>query len=150
MLNTLGDVITWGLIIAALIVVPYKIAKAWLWPIVKDFFVSAPDVMSRSEEDDRPAAPLLLQTDDRQTPRPAQWPKLTPDETLDICKVLRRRGFLRDEARLIFRAFHQPLDNNLWAAAAPDEDTHLTPIAGRPTKAQFEQDPDMAYEAPPR
>lgn len=42
-MQTLGDVITAGLILAALIVVPYKLAKAWLWPYVK------PLIMSRSE-----------------------------------------------------------------------------------------------------
>jgi hypothetical protein len=31
-MQTLGDVITAGMILAALIVVPYKLAKAWLWP----------------------------------------------------------------------------------------------------------------------
>ena len=42
-MQTLGDVVTAGLILAALIVVPYKIAKAWLWPYLK------PLIMSRSE-----------------------------------------------------------------------------------------------------
>lgn len=49
-MQTLGDVITWGLALAALIVVPYKLAKVWLWPVVKQFFVRSPDVMSRSEK----------------------------------------------------------------------------------------------------
>lgn len=38
-MQTLGDVITAGLILAALIVVPYKLVKAWVWP----------SIMSRSE-----------------------------------------------------------------------------------------------------
>jgi hypothetical protein len=42
-MQTLGDVVMAGLIFAALIVVPYKIAKAWLWPAIK------PLIMSRSE-----------------------------------------------------------------------------------------------------
>lgn len=33
-MQTLGDVITALIILAALIVVPYKIAKAWLWPLI--------------------------------------------------------------------------------------------------------------------
>jgi len=62
-MNTLGDLIMAGLIIAAVAIVPYKIAKAWLWPIVRPAFVSlfsgptvnhsgdrAPVVMSRSEK----------------------------------------------------------------------------------------------------
>lgn len=102
------------------------------------------NVMSREQDSDRSAAPLLLQTDDRQTPRQPQWPKLSYDETLDICKALRLRGFSRDEARQLFRAFHQPLDNNLWTQAAPPEDEYITPIAGRSTRAQF--DADYPYE----
>lgn len=42
-MQTLGDVVTAGLILAALIIVPYKLAKAWLWPFVK------PLIMSRFE-----------------------------------------------------------------------------------------------------
>jgi len=38
-MHTLGDVITALIMLAALIVVPYKLAKAWLWPAL----------MSRSE-----------------------------------------------------------------------------------------------------
>ena len=110
---------------------------------------SSANVMSRASDNDRPAAALLLQTDARQTPRQTQWPALTREETLDICKALRQRGFLRDEARLIFRAFHQPLDNNLWTQAAPPEDdAHVTPIVGRRTSAQFETDPELAYHPP--
>ena len=33
-MQTLGDVVMTGLIFAALIVVPYKIAKAWVWPMI--------------------------------------------------------------------------------------------------------------------
>ena len=39
-MQTLGDVVTAGLILAALIVVPYKIAKAWLWPYLKPMIMS--------------------------------------------------------------------------------------------------------------
>ena len=40
MINTLGDVITLGLLLAAAIVVPYKLAKAWVWPHVRPFVMS--------------------------------------------------------------------------------------------------------------
>lgn len=39
-MQTLGDVITAGLILAALIVVPYKLAKAWVWPYVRPLIMS--------------------------------------------------------------------------------------------------------------
>jgi len=149
-MQTLGDAITWGLIIAALIVVPYKIAKAWLWPVVKDFFVSAPDVMSRSEDDDRPVALSALRQTAPTDNRPREVALISRDVMLDMFRLLREYNVPREKARSVLKAAGLPLDNNLWTAAAPDDDTHLTPIAGRPTKAQFEQDPDMAYEAPPR
>lgn len=39
-MQTLGDVITALIILAALIVVPYKLAKAWLWPYVQPLIMS--------------------------------------------------------------------------------------------------------------
>lgn len=39
-MQTLGDVVTAGLILAALIVVPYKVVKAWLWPYIKSVIMS--------------------------------------------------------------------------------------------------------------
>lgn len=39
-MQTLGDVVTAGLILTALIVVPYKLAKAWLWPVIKPMIMS--------------------------------------------------------------------------------------------------------------
>mgnify|MGYP001579838186 FL=1 len=39
-MQTLGDVVTAGLILAALIVVPYKLAKAWLWPYLRPVIMS--------------------------------------------------------------------------------------------------------------
>lgn len=38
-MNTLGEVITVALIAAALIVVPYKLAKAWVWPYLRPLLV---------------------------------------------------------------------------------------------------------------
>lgn len=108
------------------------------------------DVMSRSPIKDAPFVPSPLQTDSRQTADRQQWPKLARDEMLDICKVLRLRGFSREDARQLFRAFHQPLDNNLWTQAAPpDDDEYITPIAGRRTSAKyFEDDPELVYRPP--
>jgi hypothetical protein len=61
-MQTLGDVITALIILAALIVVPYKLAKAWLWPYVK------PLIMSRFEHatvrtSREPAEPIAVFAD---------------------------------------------------------------------------------------
>jgi hypothetical protein len=71
---------------------------------------------------------------------------------LDICTTLRRRGFSRDEARALLNLCGLPLDNNVWAQVPLEqpEPEYTTPIAGRPTSAQFETDPDLAYQPPPR
>lgn len=56
-MQTLGDVIMFVLIGGALIVVPYKLAKAWAWPHVRPFIMSrfAPAPARTSYE---PAEPL--------------------------------------------------------------------------------------------
>lgn len=58
-MQTLGDVVMAGLIIAALIVVPYKLAKAWLWPYVKPVIMSrlGLDVLRTRRE---PAEPMAV------------------------------------------------------------------------------------------
>lgn len=146
-MQTLGDVITWGLIIAALIIVPYKIARAWLWPVVKSFFSSAPVVMSRPAIPDHPVAPLSIQTDEKQIPDRPTISEPSRNEMLDIFRLMRRYGIPREEARPILKAAGLKLDNNLWTAAAPPEDEYTTPIAGRSTKAVF--DADYPYEPVP-
>lgn len=111
---------------------------------------SAPYVMSRSPADDGTYGASPLQTDRRQTTDRPTMLVPTRAEMLDIFKVLRARGVKRDELRGPWRAAGLPLDNNLWTEATPpDDDTHITPIAGRPTRAQFEADPELAYQSPP-
>lgn len=107
-------------------------------------------IMSRSEETHAPSMPSSLQTDGRQTAdrQPAAQP--SRDVMLDTYKRLRKLNMSRDEARTMLKALGLPLDNNLWTQAAPAEDEiiRVTPIAGRPTKAQFETDPELMYQPP--
>lgn len=159
-MSTLGDLIMAGLIIAAVAIVPYKIARAWLWPFikpmmsvlftgpgVKDYQDRAPKIMSREMINDAPSLPSSLETDTRQTPDRPTMPVPTRAEILDIFRVLRKAGVAREALRGPWRAAGLTLDNNLWTEAAPPEDEYTTPIAGRPTRAQF--DADYPYQPPP-
>jgi hypothetical protein len=111
----------------------------------------APEIMSRKPISAAPSMPSSLQTDSRPIPDRRMMPVPMQPEMLDIFKVLRARGVTRTEIVGLWRAAGLPFDNNLWTAAAPDEDdTHITPIAGRPTRAQFDVDPELQYETPPR
>lgn len=158
-MQTLGDVITVALAIVAILVVPYKIAKAWLWPSIKPVVTALftgpsvndnDEIMSRLPISDASSSAAAVRQTPLQTPDRRTIPVPTPTEMLDIFKVLRAAGVNREALRGPWRAAGLPLDNNLWTAAAPPEDTHTTPIAGRRTSAQFEQDPELRYEAPPR
>lgn len=145
-MQTLGDVIMAGLVIAALIVVPYKIVKAWVWPIVKSFFMSSPEVMSRSEDSASHEAPSSHRQTVEQTDRPAVAAEPSREIMLDMFRLMREYGIPRERARPILKAAGLKLDNNLWTEAAPEEE-YTTPIANRPTKAVF--DPDYPYEPVP-
>lgn len=105
----------------------------------------APNVMSRSAQNEGGLAASDLQTDRQTDTRPTRLP---PEVMVDICKDLRAHGYTREQARSLLRKFGQPLDNNLWSPAAPTPDAeHITPIAGRRTDAVF--DADFPYQAPP-
>lgn len=114
------------------------------------------DVMSRPGETPPAHAPSSLdrqQTADRQAPDRPDPRKPTPDELLTLYRLMRKHGVPREEARAALKTNNLPLDNNLWAKAAPPEEEGdvLTPVAGRPTKASYYPDrPDLQYEPPPR
>ena len=113
---------------------------------VKRYVDVRPRVMSRSEENTPPSMPLSPQTDSRQTAdKPAP---VVPGraELLTLFKALRAAGIKRDDIRPALKGVGLPLDNNLWADAAPPEDEHRTPIVGRPTSARFETDADYPYQ----
>lgn len=119
---------------------------------VKDYEDAAPVVMSRSGDAAPEKVPPSLQTDDRQTTDRPMMPVPTPNEMLDIFRVLRAAGVKREALQGAWRAAGLKLDNNLWrdAAPTPAEPVTVTPIAHRPTNAQFQSDPEFAYEPPPR
>jgi len=108
-------------------------------------------VMSRDPISDAPSTvSAAMRQTGTQTPDRRMIPAPTREQMLDIFKVLRAANIKRETIAGPWRAAGLPLDTNLWSAAAPDDDTHITPIAGRRTSAQFESDPDYPYVAPPR
>jgi hypothetical protein len=138
----------------------------WLWffvvrPILEDWgVVTKPETVNDYEEDasvvmsraqqsapEHPAS--SLQTDARQTPDRPMIAKPTPEQMLDIFKVLRIYGVKREAIAKAWRAAGLPLDTNLWTDAAPpapDDPPTLTPIARRPTSAKFHEDePELQY-----
>ena len=113
---------------------------------VKRYIAVERPVMAREDETQPVYLPSALQTDNRQTtdkPAPAVPSR---DVMLNSHKLLRKYGIPREEARLMYKSLGLPLDNNLWADAAPPEDEHRTPIVGRPTSARFETDADYPYQ----
>lgn len=109
-------------------------------------------VMSRAGEGSLQHAPSAVTADARQTPDRRMIPKPTPEEMLDVFRVLRAAGVDREKLRPSWKAAGLPLDNNLWTQAAPlppEEPQTITPIAGRPTDAKF-HDPELSYQPPPR
>lgn len=143
------------------------VIAGWLWfyivrPILEDYGVLAPmesvrtsedsgtNVMSRVRDEMSPVAPSSLQTDNRQTDRRIEAAKPRPEELLTLYTLMRAAGIGREEARPALKAVGLPLDNNLWTKAAPPADDPIarTPIAQRPTSAQFQDDPGLAYQPP--
>lgn len=136
----------------------------WFWivrPILEDYGVIAPRavndyqettpvVMSRSDEGAGPYFPPSLQTDGVQTPDQTEIAALRRAKLFDTYRTLRELGMSRDAARAFLKPWNIPVDNNLWAEAAPsaDDAPHVTPIVGRATSARFETDADYPYQAP--
>lgn len=120
----------------------------------------APIIMSRSEGSVPPSAPSSLETDGRRTETTAPGPKFTEDQLLTLYAGLRAHGMVRDKASQLLKASGIPMNNNLWTRAAPppapgapveDDDSVLTPIAGRRTRASYyPEEPDLEFNPPPR
>jgi hypothetical protein len=146
-MTTIGDLIFWATVLIALIIVP-----PYFWRVyggsafVKRLLSSDADVMSYSPINAPADPPSSLQTDDRRTPDRPMIAKPTPEEMLDIFKVLRAAGVKREALAGPWRAAGLPLDTNLWSKAMPEEPPTLTPIAQRPTPAKFHDDPELEYE----
>lgn len=117
---------------------------------VKRYVAPTPRVMSRSNNAPAPSIPSSLETDGVQTRDQTNEAAARRLKLLDTYKPLRKLGMSRDDARAFLHRLDIPLDNNLWAEAAPaaDDAPHVTPIVGRPTSAKFETDPDYPYQSP--
>jgi hypothetical protein len=115
---------------------------------VKRYVEVRPRVMSRSDVAPTPSLASSLQTDSRQTADKPATVKPGRAELLTLYSTMRAAGITRDQARPALKAVGLPLDNNLWADAAPPESPHVTPIVGRPTSARFETDADYPYQSP--
>jgi len=121
---------------------------------VKDNAEQPAYVMSRSELSSAGLSASAVQTDgrsDRQTASPAPLPR---DVMLDICRDLRGHGYGREEARTLLRKLGQPLDNNVWSAAAPAPATEPRMLLVRdngaaPRAVPLYDDPALNYESPP-
>lgn len=123
----------------------------WRSAPVNDYDDRAPRVMSRSEGGAPPSAPSSLQTGAAQTPDQTIDPAARRQKLLDTYRPLRALGMSRDDARALLNRWNIPLDNNLWAEAAPAQNDrpYVTPIVGRATNARFEEaDPELRYQAP--
>lgn len=145
------------------------VIAGFLWfyivrPILEDYGIMAPRavsyyqadepspvrVMSRSPAIDLPSAASVLETDAGRTPDGRTLSKPKAEEYLTLCKLMRAAGINRDDALSAFKACGIPFNSNVWrdAAPPPPADDYRTPIVGRPTRAVFETDPELAYEPP--
>ena len=121
-----------------------------LWDRVRGLEEEGDSITSSNGDGDPQNTPLSLQTRQQTDSRPPVFVTPSRDVMLDTYRRLRKYGMPREEARVMLKSLSLPLDNNLWTAAAPTGDEHITPIAGRRTQAQFEAEPELRYEAPPR
>jgi hypothetical protein len=111
-------------------------------------------VMSRTPEPDRRLIASVSETDGKQSSDRQTIAKPTEQQMLDIFKALRAAGVKREAIAGPWRAAGLPIDTNLWSKAAPsekddDDDTIVTPWAGRRTKASYYDDPRLEYQQPP-
>lgn len=120
--------------------------------IVNTYQEDAQNVMSRTqiEASKSGASAAPVETDAGQTPDRRETPKIRSEKLLTVYRLMRAAGIERKDAQAAFAAAELPFNNNVWAQAEPPAPLHITPIAGRRTPAQFESDPELAYEPPER
>lgn len=104
-----------------------------------------------------PSSAVVSQTDQTPDQTDSTTPKVGREELLTLYRLMREGNIARESARRALRGVGVPLDNNLWADAAPprraplsdDEEEIVTPYAGRRTKAAYyPDDPDLEFQAP--
>ena len=115
---------------------------SWLlgW-LVKTYDRLRAGAMSSAVAGDQKSRPSSLETDARQTPDALAPSKMKAEELLTVCRLMRAYGIKREDAQAAFTASGLPFNNNVWASAAPPPASHITPVAGRPTDADFPYQP---------
>lgn len=111
------------------------------------------EIMSRAVDDIPAITASSLGTDAPRTQDGQAAHKIRGEELLTLYQLMRRYNIPRDEAQAALKASNLPMSNGTWAKAAPpppEEPPQVTPIAGRPTRAHFHDDPDLVFQPPPR
>lgn len=128
--------------------------------IVSSYQDSGTEITS-SDDGDAPLSALSVsQTDSRQTDRQTQVQGPSRDKLLTFYAMLREAGISREHARPVLKGVWLPLDNNLWAEAAPPEPQsepdppRVLRVRDNGTEERvipfYETEPGLRYEAPPR
>lgn len=108
-METLGDMITLLLVVAALIVVPYKLARVWVFPHARQLL--ALFIMSRNEE--KEGAPEVIperymvpvpSTDTSASTNESVPPKETTEETEEAWELPRVSRYLDDKSIVVMLA----------------------------------------------
>lgn len=86
-------------------------------------------------------APMPLSSKDGQDDGRTDGNPIGRAELLTLYTVLRKYGVPREEIRPVLKGVRVPLSNDVWASAAPPPPVHVTPVAGRPTDADFPYQP---------
>jgi hypothetical protein len=115
---------------------------------VNDYEDGGAAVMSHARNNAPESSPLSLRTDSGRA-SDGQFPRqMKSEELLTVYALMRKYNIPREEARAALKAAGLPLGNDVWTQAAPpapEEPQTITPIAGRPTNAQFHDDPELVY-----
>jgi hypothetical protein len=129
----------------------HRAGEPWIEvrPMSKVSAPPAPVVMSRAAPEPAPSAASSLETDSPPSPDRPMMPVPTEAQMLDVFKVLREAGVKREALRGAWKAAGLPLNNNVWADAAPDDDLTITPYAGRVTRRSYYAEPELEYQEPP-
>jgi len=111
---------------------------SWLlgW-VVKQYDV----LMSRVKEAPAQSLPSSQETDARQTRDAPALPRMKAEELLTLYRLMRGAGIKREDAQAACAACGLPFNNNVWARADPPPPARITPVAGRPTDADFPYQP---------
>ncbi len=161
MAATLGDWIMWLTVIlgtpAFIVWVVRGIDVSRVWRRTRIAWLRCYVAWLEWREQHAPVSPQTDQLPDQTDAATAlDVSKPSREELLTMYQVLRAHNMSRETARKMLNGVRLPLDNNLWAEAAPkpvaaDDAEIVTPYAGRRTKATYyPDDPDLEFRAPPQ